>query len=159
MEEAPKIRPARAEDLPGIVALLADDELGRDRERSGGPLDDAYLEAFAEIDRDARNELVVIEEHGRILATLQLTFLPSLSHLGGERVQIEGVRVATGHRGTGVGRGLLEWVVSRAEERGCRMVQLTTDKRRSDARRFYEGLGFEATHEGMKLRLPERPGV
>lgn len=158
MEKAPKIRPARAEDLPEIIALLADDELGRDRERGGSP-DDAYLEAFAEIERDARNELVVVEKGGRIVATLQLTFLPSLTHLGGERAQVEGVRVAAGHRGAGVGRRLLEWVVSRAEERGCRMAQLTTDKRRSDARRFYEGLGFEATHEGMKLHLPGRPGV
>ena len=158
MEVAPKIRPAQAEDLPEIIALLADDDLGLDRERGGFP-DDAYLQAFAEIDRDARNELVVMEEEGRIVATLQLTFLPSLTHLGGERAQIEGVRVAADHRGAGVGRRLLEWVVSRAEERGCRMVQLTTDKRRSDAQRFYEGLGFEATHEGMKLHLPGRPRI
>lgn len=151
MEEAPIIRPAREEDLPEIIHLLADDDLGRGRERTGGPLPDAYLEAFAEIDRDPRNELVVMEKAGRIVATLQLTFVPSLTHQGGERAQIEGVRVAAGHRGTGVGHRLLEWVVSRARRRGCQMVQLTTDKRRSDARRFYESLGFKATHEGMKL--------
>lgn len=157
MEEPLGVRPARAEDLPEIVALLADDDLGRGREQDDGPVADAYLAAFEEIDRDARNELlVVVEDSGRIVATLQLTFVPSLTHRGGERAQIEGVRVAADRRGSGVGHRLLEWAVSRARERGCRMIQLTTDKRRSDAQRFYEGLGFEATHEGMKLRLPEQ---
>ena len=155
MEESPKVRPARVEDLPEIIGLLADDDLGRDRERTGGPLPGAYAAAFAEIDHDTRNELVVMEDAGRVVATLQLTFVPSLTHQGGERAQVEGVRVAASHRGTGAGHRLLEWVVSRAGERGCRMVQLTTDKRRPDARRFYESLGFEATHEGMKLPLPE----
>lgn len=159
METNQKIRPAREEDLQEIVALLADDDLGRDRERADGPLPNAYLEAFEEIERDARNELVVVEESGRIVATLQLTFIPSLTHRGGERAQVEGVRVSASHRGTGVGHRLLKWVVSRAGERGCRMVQLTTDKRRSDARRFYEDMDFEATHEGMKLPLPERTGI
>jgi GNAT superfamily N-acetyltransferase len=149
------IRAAREDDLAGIVALLADDELGRERERTGEVPSTAYRLAFEEIDRDARNELVVVEEAGRVIATLQLTYIPSLTHEGGERAQVEGVRVAASHRSRGVGRMLLGWVVSRAEERGCRMVQLTTDKRRSDARRFYESLGFEATHEGMKLRLPQ----
>jgi GNAT superfamily N-acetyltransferase len=95
----------------------------------------------------------VAEEEGRVVATLQRTFVPSLTHRGGERAQVEGVRVAASHRGRGTGRSLLGWVVERARERGCRMVQLTTDKRRPDALRFYESLGFEATHEGMKLRL------
>ncbi len=93
------------------------------------------------------------EEAGRIVATLQLTFVPSLTHQGGERAQVEGVRVAADHRGRGTGGLLFGWVESRARERGCRMVQLTTDKRRPDARRFYEALGFRATHEGMKLPL------
>ena len=153
MKENPAIRAARKEDLPQIVALLADDDLGRGREQAGGPLPAAYVEAFRDIDADARNELVVAEEAGRIVATLQLTFVPSLTHQGGERAQVEGVRVAAGHRGRGTGGLLFGWVESRARERGCRMVQLTTDKRRPDARRFYEALGFEATHEGMKLPL------
>lgn len=156
MEESPEIRPARAEDLREIVALLADDELGRGREQSDGPLPDAYLKAFEKMGRDARSELVVMESAGRVIATLELTFVPSLTYLGRERAQVEGVRVAAGHRGAGVGHRLLKWAISRAEERGCRMVQLTTNKRRSGARRFYESLGFEATHEGMKLWLPER---
>lgn len=148
------IRAACEDDLGEIVALLADDALGRERERTSEALSTAYRVAFEEIDRDARNELVVVEEAGRVIATLQLTYVPSLTHEGGERAQVEGVRVAASHRGRGVGRMLLGWATSRAEERGCRMVQLTTDKRRPDARRFYESLGFEATHEGMKLKLP-----
>ncbi len=150
---SPAIRAARREDLPEIVALLADDDLGSGRERADGPLPAAYIEAFRAIDGDDRNELVVAEEEGRIVATLQLTFVPSLTHRGGERAQVECVRVAAGQRGRGTGRLLFGWVESRAKERGCRMVQLTTDKRRPDARGFYEALGFRATHEGMKLPL------
>ena len=135
------------------MALLADDDLGSGREQADGPLPAAYVEAFGEIDGDDRNELVVAEEGGRIVATLQLTFVPSLTHQGGERAQLEGVRAAAGHRGRGTGGLLLGWVESRARQRGCRVLQLTTDKRRPDARRFYEALGFRATHEGMKLPL------
>lgn len=146
----PRIRPARREDLPRIVELLADDDLGRGRERPSEDLS-PYTAAFGEIDEDPRNELVVVEDAGEVIATLQLTFIPSPTHAGGERV--EGVRVAAGHRSTGVGRELVEWVRFRAEERGCKMVQLTTDKRRPDARRFYEALGYRPTHEGMKMKL------
>jgi GNAT superfamily N-acetyltransferase len=147
-----RIRPARREDLPRIVELLADDDLGRGREH---PTEDLslYAEAFLDIDEDPRNELIVVEAAGEVIATLQLTFIPSLTHTGGERAQVEGVRVAAGSRSTGVGRQLLEWAISRAERRGCKTVQLTTDKRRAVARRFYEALGFGATHEGMKLKL------
>jgi len=148
-----EIRAARERDLDAIVALLADDELGSRRERGDGSASASYLGAFEEIDRDPRNELAVVEDAGQVVAVLQLTFVPSLTHSGGERAQIEGVRVATGHRGGGVGRALLGWAIETARRRGCRMVQLTTDKRRPDARRFYESLGFEATHEGMKLPL------
>jgi GNAT superfamily N-acetyltransferase len=147
-----RIRPARREDLPRIVELLADDDLGRGREHPGEDLS-PYAEAFIAIDEDPRNELIVVEVEGEVIATLQLTFIPSLTHTGGERAQVEGVRVAAGSRSTGVGCQLLEWAISRAEKRGCKMVQLTTDKRRADARRFYEALGFGATHEGMKLKL------
>jgi GNAT superfamily N-acetyltransferase len=147
-----RIRPARREDLPRIVELLADDDLGRGREHPGDDLS-PYAEAFRDIDEDPRNELIVVEAAGEVIATLQLTFIPSSTHTGGERAQVEGVRVAAGSRSTGVGRQLLDWAISRAEKRGCKMVQLTTDKRRADARRFYESLGFGATHEGMKLKL------
>jgi GNAT superfamily N-acetyltransferase len=147
-----RIRPARRVDLPMIVELLADDDLGRGREH---PCEDLspYADAFMDIDQDPRNEIIVVEAEGAVIATLQLTFIPSLTHTGGERAQVEGVRVAAGSRSTGVGRQLLEWAISRAQRRGCKTVQLTTDKRRADARRFYEALGFGATYEGMKLKL------
>lgn len=153
MEKISSIRTARRDDLGEIVGLLADDEFGRQREATDETPAAPYLRAFDQIDRDPRNELLVVEEEGRVVATLQLTYVPSLTHRGGERAQVEGVRVAASHRGSGTGRLLLEWVVGRARERGCRMVQLTTDKRRPGALRIYEALGFEATHEGMKLRL------
>lgn len=148
------IRAARETDLEAIVRLLADDAIGRGRERIELPLPPAYLAAFREIDRDPRDELIVVERDGEIVATAQLTFLRSLSHQGSERLQVEAVRVASPERGKGVGRFLFAWIAARAEARGCRVVQLTTDKRCADARRFYEAIGFEATHEGMKLRLP-----
>lgn len=154
-EPAPlTIREARADDLSPIVRLLADDDLGQGRERVEHPLSPAYLAAFREIDRDPRHELIVVERAGEVVATAQLSFLPSLSNQGGERAQVEGVRVASRERGRGLGRFLFAWLIARAEQRGCLVLQLTTDKRRADARRFYEALGFEATHEGMKLRLP-----
>jgi GNAT superfamily N-acetyltransferase len=151
------IRAAREPDLDAIVRLLADDDLGRDRERIETPLPPAYLAAFRAIDRDPRHELVVVERDGEIVATAQLSFLPSLSHQGAERAQIEAVRVSSSARGQGIGRRLVAALLARAEARGCRIVQLTTDKRRPDAHRFYASLGFEATHEGMKLRLPAAP--
>lgn len=150
------IREAREADLPAVVRLLADDELGRARERVDQPLAPAYLAAFREIDRDARHELLVVELAGEVVATAQLSFLPGLSHQGAERAQIEAVRVSRHQRGAGIGRALFDWLIGRAEARGCRIVQLTTDKRRPDARRFYESLGFAASHEGMKLALPSR---
>lgn len=156
MDHPYAIRSAREADLVPIVRLLAEDDLGRTREDIAEPLPAAYVAAFREIDRDPRYELLVVEISGEVVATAQLGFLPSLTHVGGERAQIEGVRVAASRRGTGIGRALLAFMIDRAQERGCRMVQLTTDKRRSEARRFYEGLGFAATHDGMKLALPRR---
>jgi GNAT superfamily N-acetyltransferase len=143
-------RRATADDLPAIVALLADDVLGATRESPGDP---AYAAAFAAIDADANQLLAVAEQDGRILGCLQLTFLPGLSHRGAWRGQVESVRVAADQRGTGLGRRFLEWAIAQCRARGCRMVQLTTDKSRADARRFYESLGFTASHEGMKLAL------
>lgn len=158
-EQAPlRVRLARAEDLPAIVAMLADDPLGAQREDPSHPLPPAYRAAFEAIDHDPHNELVVAEAaDGQPVAVLQLTFTPTLTHQGSWRASIEGVRVASHCRGMGLGRQLLSWALTRAQERGCRLLQLTTDKRRPDARRFYESLGFVATHEGMKLPLSSPP--
>ncbi|WP_329108577.1 GNAT family N-acetyltransferase [Micromonospora sp. NBC_01699] len=146
-------RAARRTDVPAIVALLADDELGATREIVGEDTDAAYWAAFEAIDADPRNVLVVAEQGGEVVATLQLTFIPSLTRGGAERAEIEGVRVRADRRGTGVGRLLVGWAVEQARERGCGLVQLTTDKRRTAAHRFYAGLGFRASHEGLKLSL------
>jgi ribosomal protein S18 acetylase RimI-like enzyme len=143
-------RRATSQDVPMIVALLADDVLGAKREAPGDP---AYAAAFAAIDADPNQLLAVAEDDGRVVGCLQITFLPGLSHRGAWRGQVESVRVASDQRGTGLGRAMLDWAVAQCRARGCAMVQLTTDKSRADARRFYESLGFTASHEGMKLRL------
>ena len=148
------VRDARAEDLPAVVALYADDELGAGREEPGEPLAEQYVEAFAAITSDPRTRLVVAEVDGEVVGTLQLTFLPHLVRRGGERAQVEAVRVASSHRGSGLGRELLTWAVEQARARGCVLVQLTTDASRPDAHRFYESLGFTASHVGFKLPLP-----
>ena len=153
MEALTRIRLATRTDLDSIVSLLANDPLGATRERATDPLPESYLRAFAEIEADSRNELVLAEADGEIVGTLQLTFLPSLTYQGGTRGQIEAVRVAEHRRGEGVGAQLIRWAIARAEDRGCHPVQLTTDKSRADAKRFYEELGFRSTHEGMKLWL------
>lgn len=149
------IRPARREDLPAIVALLADDAIGAARERPGEPLDPRYLAAFEAIAADPRNELFVLEEKGRLLGCFQLTRLPCLTAMGAERAQIESVRIVPGERGRGLGGRMVRWAMERARAQGCMAIQLTTDKRRTDARRFYEKLGFTASHEGMKRRLDD----
>lgn len=146
-------RPAVRADLPAVVALLADDPLGAARERLADPLPDAYYTAFDAIDRDPCNELIIADRGGEIVGVLQLTRIPSLTYQGSWRAQIEGVRVAASLRGEGLGRALVGFAVARARDAGCRLVQLTSDKRRPDAIRFYERLGFRATHEGMKLPL------
>ena len=147
------VRSAKREDVPAIVAMLADDTLGRSRERFEDPLPRPYWDAFAAIEGDPNNSLLVAEIDGAVAACLQLTFIPGLSRLGAERAQIESVRVASAHRGTGLGRKLIEAAIAAARRHGSQIVQLTTDKTRSDARRFYESLGFAASHDGMKLNL------
>ena len=149
----PRFRPAAAADLEALVALLADDPLGATRETPSTPLDSRYARAFAAIDADPNNELVVLEHDGRLAGMMQLTFIPYLTHTGSWRCLIEGVRVARACRGLGLGTAMLEWAIGRAHARGCSLVQLTSDKQRPDALRFYEALGFRATHEGFKLRL------
>jgi GNAT superfamily N-acetyltransferase len=146
-------RDAQRSDLAVIVGLLAHDPLGSAREALLDPLPSSYVSALEDIERDPRNELLVAEDAGTVVGVLQVTYIPGLTYQGGERAQIEGVRVAASHRSRGVGREMIEWAIERARARGCRLVQLTTDKRRADAHRFYESLGFVASHEGMKLRL------
>lgn len=147
------IRRARAEDLPAIVRLLADDPLGRTRERDEHPLPAAYGAAFAEIEAQAGNQVLVAVVGDAVIGCLQLTFIPGLARLGARRAQIEGVRVAASRRGERIGERLFEEAIARARAAGCTLVQLTTDASRPDAHRFYERLGFTASHVGMKLAL------
>jgi GNAT superfamily N-acetyltransferase len=144
------IRPATQDDVPAIVAMLADDPLGARREQPGDP---AYLAAFTALAADPRQLLVVAEQDGAPAGTLQLTFIPCLSRRGATRAQIEAVRVRADRRGSGLGQELVRWAIDTARERGCVLVQLTTDNSRTDAHRFYERLGFQASHVGMKLPL------
>ena|SRR5580704_1299652 len=146
-------RRAVPDDLETIVALLADDPLGRGRENLGPQLDTCYRAAFAAIERDPNQLLAVAERGGQLIGVLQLSFIPGLTRRGMWRGQIEGVRVAAGERGSGIGRAMLQWAVEECRKRGCGLVQLTSDKRRPGAHSFYEALGFEATHQGYKLSL------
>lgn len=146
-------RRATRADVPDIVRLLADDDLGQQRERYETPLPQVYYTAFEEIDQDIHNQLVVIEQNGAIIGTLQLTFLPSLSFQGGKRAQIESVRVDGRFRGQGIGQKLFQWAIEQAKQAGCHTVQLTTHASRADAHRFYQRLGFVPSHVGMKLYL------
>ena len=146
-------RRATPDDLETIVALLADDPLGREREKSGPGLDAGYRDAFTAIDRDPNQLLAVAEHDGRVIGVLQLSFIPGLTRRGMCRGQIEGVRITESERGGGVGRAMLEWAIGECRKRGCGLVQLTSDERRPHAHRFYEALGFRATHRGYKLSL------
>ncbi|MEV0972870.1 GNAT family N-acetyltransferase [Microtetraspora glauca] len=143
-------RTARRDDVPAILAMLDDDPIAAAREPGKGV---DPMAAFEVIEADPRNELLVAEEDGQVIGTFQLTFIPGLSRRGAERAQIEAVRVAVPYRNRGIGRRMMEWAVERARERGCGLVQLTTDKARNDAHRFYASLGFTPSHEGFKLRL------
>jgi len=150
-----EFRPAERVDVPAILRLLADDEISRSRGHGVVPeeVDAATWAAFEAIDTDPNNELIVGENAGEVIATCQLTFTPGLSRGGAWRMTIEAVRVRADRRSGGIGRDLMAYALDRARDRGCRIAQLTTDKRRADAHRFYESLGFVASHEGMKLAL------
>lgn len=152
MEEI-EFRSALEQDLPQIVKMLADDELGKKRERYEDPLPTSYYKAFQAISEDPNNELIVACLSNDVIGVLQLTFTPYITHQGGLRATIEGVRTASSLRGKGVGTKLFHWAIERSKARGCHVVQLTTDKQRKDALRFYERLGFTATHYGLKLKL------
>lgn len=150
---------AREEDLAALVGLLADDELGQQREDISKPLNAAYLLAFDHISADLNNELIVVKDNENIVGMLQLTFIPYLTHIGAWRCLIEGVRIHKRYRGMGLGTQLFNWAIERAEYKQCSLVQLTSDKQRPDAIKFYKQLGFEATHEGFKLKLIRKPVV
>jgi GNAT superfamily N-acetyltransferase len=148
-----QFRLATIEDLKDIVQMLADDTLGATREKPSDAMSNKYLKAFEIISADPNQELTIVEMNGEKVATFHLTFIQYLTHEGGLRAQIEAVRTSAKYRGKGVGKKVFDYAINRAKEKGCILVQLTTDKKRSDALRFYESLGFVATHEGMKLRL------
>lgn len=145
------IREAVRADLPAVVALLADDVLGKGRDVP--VVDEAYERAFADIDADPRNVLVVADDDGQIAASMQVTYIPGLGRHGAERSLVEAVRVRSDRRGQGIGQQLMAWAIAEARARGCALVQLTSDKTRTDAHRFYTRLGFVGSHEGMKLVL------
>jgi len=154
VSDTPALRPASIDDVRAIVELLAADQLGATRD---GADDDEGLEpyrrAFEAIDADPAQLLLVADSGGEIVATMQLSFLPGLARRGALRAQIEAVRVRVDQRGSGLGGELMIWAIEEARRRGCALVQLTSDKRRTDAHRFYERLGFVASHEGFKLAL------
>ena len=146
-------RLATREDVPSIVRMLADDELGSQREKFVDPLPESYYSAFEAISGDPNHELIVAVSNGEVIGTLHLMFLPSLSFQGGLRAQVESVRVDTKYRGKGFGGKLMAWAIERARQRGAHVMQLTTHLTRKDAHRFYERLGFKGSHLGMKLSL------
>jgi GNAT superfamily N-acetyltransferase len=146
-------RRATKDDLPDVIRMLADDVLGALREKQDDTLSEGYIQAFGKIDADPCQESTVAEINDEIVATFQLTFIQYLTYKGGLRAQIEAVRTKSTYRGQGIGTSVFEYAIRRAKEKGCHMIQLTSDKKRPDAIRFYESLGFRATHEGMKRKL------
>ena len=149
-----KIRPARSSDVAAIVAMLADDALGRGRERTEDPLPPSYLQAFEKVERDPNIQLVVAEgEGGEVIGCLQLCILPGLSSQGASRGLIEDVRVASHCRSRGIGEQLVQWAVAEGRSKGCRLVELLTHNTRIEAQRFYKRLGFAASHVGMTIRF------
>lgn len=153
METALTFRLATKDDLFDIVQMLLDDTLGASREKMGEVLPESYFKAFEKIASDPNQELTVVEMNGEKVATFQLTFIQYLTYQGGLRAQIEAVRTHSKYRGQGIGKKVFEYAIKRAKEKRCHLIQLTTDKKRPDALRFYQILGFVASHEGMKLKL------
>lgn len=147
------IRPAKREDLPNIVRLLANDVLGTQRECYQEPLPQKYYAAFDQIDADENNILIVVEDGNKIIGTSQLTIITYLTYQGGKRAQIEGVRIDEAYRGRGIGKLMIEWAIDKAYKAGCHLVQLTMDKKRLETIEFYKKLGFIPSREGLKLHL------
>ena len=152
-QEGVLFRLATRDDLPSIVRMLADDDLGSQREQYADPLPESYYSAFEQIDSDPNHELIVAERDGEVIGTLHLIFLPSVSFQGRLRAQVESVRVDKRFQSQGIGSEMMKWTMERATQRGARIIQLTTHKTRIDAHRFYERLGFKGSHLGMKLSL------
>jgi GNAT superfamily N-acetyltransferase len=149
-----KFRKATEKDLLEIVEMIADDELGKKREKFQNPLPHQYLSAFEQISADAHQELIVVEnENSEIIGTLQLSFIQYLTYQGGIRAQIEAVRIRKDKRGLGIGKKMFEWAINRAKERKAHLLQLSADKKRPLAIKFYESLGFKNSHEGMKIHF------
>lgn len=149
-----KFRKATKEDIPQIVKMIADDALGKLRENYKDPLPSVYYDAFHNIDNDSNQELIVIQDtDASIIGTLQLSFIQYLTYQGGIRAQIEAVRIRQDKRGEGLGETLFKWAIQRAKDRNAHLIQLTTDKKRPEALKFYERLGFTTSHEGMKLHF------
>ncbi len=146
-------RRAQAQDVPAIVALLADDALGSQREEPALPLAEGYIAAFAAIKSDPNQLLAVVEDDARIVGTLHLTFIPGLARKGAWRGQIQAVRVTADRRRSGLGKAMFAWAIATCRARGCGHVQLMTDNGRPEAQLFYEKLGFTASHLGYKLPL------
>ena len=148
------LRKATKKDLLEIVEMIAEDDLGNKREIIQEPLTDDYINAFKSIDNDANQELIIVEnDNSEIIGTMQLSFIQNLTYRGGLRAQIEAVRIRKDKRGNGIGKIMFEWAVNRAKERKAHLLQLTTDKKRANAIKFYKGIGFIATHEGMKMHF------
>ena len=149
-----KFRKVTEKDLLEIVDMIADDELGKKRENFQNPLPDQYLRAFKQISSDPHQELIVVEnDNAEIIGTLQLSFIQYLTYQGGIRAQIEAVRIRKDKRGLGIGKKMFAWAINRAKERGAHLLQLSTDKKRPLAVKFYESLGFKKSHEGMKIHF------
>ena len=153
MTHAISFHHATIDDLSSIIELLANDELGSQRENFATPLPREYIDAFNEITNNKNAELIVIKKNENVIAVAQINYLQYLTYQGRMRAQIEGVRVHQDYRGKGVGKQLFEHLIKSAQQRGCHLVQLTTDKARPSAFKFYESLGFKPSHEGFKLHL------
>ncbi len=153
MDKELKFRLATKDDLLDIVRMLSDDTLGATREIFSDELSDNYINAFEKINVDQNQELTIVEMNGNKVATFHLTFIQYLTHHGGLRAQIEAVRTNSDFRGKGIGKKVFEYAINRAKKKGCILLQLTTDKKRPAAIKFYEAIGFVSTHEGMKFKL------
>jgi len=146
-------RKAKESDLPKLIDMLMDDSLGATSEDGSFPINQRYIDMFHFIDQDKNNEIIVAENNGMAIGMLHMTYIPCLTHIGSWRCLVEGVRVAAHYRGHGIGTQFFEWAIQRAKERGSYIMQLTSNKKRVNAIRFYHKLGFRASHEGFKFDL------
>lgn len=143
-------RKARLDDLPVIIQLYGDDNIGSTREILAEPIDDIYIRAFEDIAKDRNNHVYVIEDQGKVIGTLQYTIIAHLNRTAAKRAQIESVHIHRDYRNKGIGKKFMQFAIDLAKSDGCKIVQLTSDKTRQDAQRFYRDLGFTDSHVGMK---------